>query len=314
MRSPIAKRELAHTRSVAEHTLERVRHEAENCVVKGEVQLEMMRSSRTWLPPKLHGGKQSLEALARAEEHWRKNSDETLAAATARFEHSEAELAKLHAEMETERGQDGEGVAHRLRDKIAVLQATLAVRERELAHARLTAETRISPSRPKTFQQRDPERAQQRPPLAQNAPKSSKMPRDVFIVCLLAATIVVQLPRLEGYIPESAWNMIGMTTHPELYKEAPPGKAATTVGGDQAIQPTTTITRGVTCAIRSHEGRRSWSELSRGVQKCPSSDITETGPSVRFGDAKSKVKEGWVYNSFLSSPAGDSIKPSAPKK
>jgi hypothetical protein len=304
--------ELVHTRSATEQTLERVRHESEMALSKARSDWNDAETARA-AAAEAAWGKQSLEALARAEEHWRKNSDETLAAATARFEHSESELAKLHAETETEGGQDGEGVARRLRDKIAVLQATLAVRERELAHARLTAETRISPSRPKTFQQQEEsERAPLRRPIAQPAPKS-KIPRDVFIVGLLAATVVVQLPRLEGYIPESAWNMIGMTTHPELYKEAAPAKPQQPGTDQTSAQPTTTITRGVNVRSGPTKDGDLVGALVRGAKVTV---IAHHGnwTQVRFGDDMSKMKQGWVYNSFLNSPTGDTVNLAPAKK
>ncbi len=295
--------ELAHTRSTAEQALERVRLESGAAMARVQSEwndAELARAAST----EAAWRKQSHDALAKAEEQWRKTSAETLAAATARFEHAEAELAKLHAEVETERGQDGEGVARRLRDKIVVLQATLAEKERELAHARLSMETRTSPSRPRTFQQRDPERESRRPLVTEQAPAPSKMPRDIFIVGLLAATIVVQLPRLEGYIPESWWNMIGMTTEPQAPLPPPPSKPQQHDDTQRAALPMTTVVRGVN--VRSDPAKTASlvGALDRGTTVAV---IGQHGnwTEVRFGNDKAKIQQGWVYSSFLKTSTVD---------
>lgn len=107
--------------------------------------------------------------------------------------------------------------------------------------------------------------------------------------------------------------MIGMTTHPELYKEAAPAKPQQPGTDQTSAQPTTTITRGVNVRSGPTKDGDLVGALVRGAKVAV---IAHHGnwTQVRFGDATSKVKQGWVYNSFLNSPTGDAVNPTAAKK
>jgi hypothetical protein len=305
--------ELAHTRSAAEQALERVRQDADAAIAKAKSEWTDAEQARV-ASAEAQWRQQSLDALAKAEEVWRKNSADALAAATARFEHAEAELAQLHAETESEGGHDGEGVVRRLRDKIAVLQATLAEREKELAHARLSMETRIPASRPKTFQQRDPERSSSRPVISQQTRKSSRLPRDIIAVGLIAAVAVVILPRWEDFIPESVWNMFGMTTQvvqaPQTAPTPPVPQPPNNLEANAPLMAT--IVRSVNVRSDSSKAADIVATLERGVTVAV---IGQHGnwTKVRLDADKTKVQQGWIYNSFLKAAGGDGGAPRTAK-
>src|SRR6202023_2248160 len=86
--------------------------------------------------------------LAAAEAQWQETSARTLAEATKRFEAAETALKQLLIRTEQTR-ESGNAIEHRrLREELAMLQASLSDRESALAKARLALEQSGEPPEP----------------------------------------------------------------------------------------------------------------------------------------------------------------------
>ena len=78
--------------------------------------------------------------LDAAEAHWREQSAQALAEATARFERAETALAEARAQAEAARDPGADVERRRLCDELAAMQATLADRQAEMAQSRSATE------------------------------------------------------------------------------------------------------------------------------------------------------------------------------
>jgi hypothetical protein len=90
--------------------------------------------------------------LAAAEKQWREQSVQAVADVTAKLQHSEAALAKLHAELQetklrSTRNQRDDGEIRRLNEALAQSQARLSRRQAELAEIQTAADETLAQAR-----------------------------------------------------------------------------------------------------------------------------------------------------------------------
>ncbi len=154
--------------------------------------------------------------FAEAEAQWHETSARTHAEATKRFEAAEAALKQLLIRTEQTR-ESGNAIEHRrLREELAMMQASLSDREAQLAEARLALEESFEPPAPESkivlkpdrmgnlVERRVRERRDRQDEDAER-PKSYLF-RDLILVGALAAAVIVFYPSFQssypGYLPD----------------------------------------------------------------------------------------------------------------
>jgi hypothetical protein len=253
--------------------------------------------------------------LAAAEAQWRETSARTLAEATKRFEAAETSLKQLLIRTEQTR-ESGNAIEHRrLREELAMMQASLSDRETALGEARLALEQR-EPSTPETKIVLRPDRmwsvADRREPQdreEEDRPKSYLI-RDMIVVGALVAAAIVFYPRFQSYLPNlpDVGTILGGNT------SAPAASVPARVAPRAAAEQFTVVVNH-TGNVRT--GPSSTAEIVSALQKGQKVATFEKRGSwthIRMGaePGKTEPREGWIFSSFLDDPAaGNTASPSA---
>jgi hypothetical protein len=285
---------MAETRLALEQARKAWRQESEMALSKAEEGWKADEASR----------------FAEAEAQWHETSAQTLAEATKRFEAAEAALKKVLIRTEATR-ESGNAIEHRrLREELAMMQASLADREAALAEARLALEhTRELPAsedkivlKPDRMWKSSERREQEN-----DRPKSFLI-RDMIIVGALVVSAIVFYPRFESYLHLAKIGTIfGDASAPaSLPARAAPVAAELHMavlnhGGNVRAGPSPTaevisaLQRGQKVATFEQSGK--WTHIRLGAES-----------------GKTEQKEGWIFSSFLDPPGGKEVSPTAEHK
>ena len=215
--------------------------------------------------------------------------------------------------------ESGNAIEHRrLREELAMMQASLSDRETALAGARLALEQR-EPSTPETKIVLRPDRmwsvADRREPHEredEDRPKRNLI-RDMIVVGALAAAAIVFYPRFQSYLP----NLPDVGTILGGNASAPAASVPARVAPRAAAEQFTVVVNH-TGNVRT--GPSSTAEIVTGLQKGQKVATFEkrgswTHIKMAGEPGKTEPREGWIFSSFLDDAGvGNTASPSAEHK
>jgi hypothetical protein len=284
----------------------------------GETRLALDQARKAWRQESeaaLSKAEESWKAdeaarFAAAEAQWHETSAKTLAEATKRFESADAALKQLLIRTEATR-ESGNAIEHRrLREELAMMQASLSDRETALAEARLALEqTRELPT-PETKIVLRPDRmwkSSERREQENDRPKSFLV-RDMIIVGALVASAIVFYPRFESYLhlPEIG-TIFGNASAPASLR---PQAAPPAVEQHMAI-----LNHGGNVRAGASPTAEIVTALQRG-QKVATLEQSGKWTHIRIGgeSGKTEPRDGWIFSSFLDPAGGKEVSPPAERK
>jgi hypothetical protein len=250
--------------------------------------------------------------FAGAEAQWQETSAQTLAEATKRFEAAEAALKKVLIRTEATR-ESGNAIEHRrLREELAMMQASLADREAALAETRLALEHArelpasedkivLKPDRMWNAAKRGEEEDDRRP--------KSFLIRDMIVVGALVASAIVFYPRFESYLHLPAiGSMFGSAS-------APASLPAPRVVPHAAEQHIAILNHGGNVRAAASPTAEVVTALQRG-QKVATFEQSGKWTHIRIsGEAgKTEPRDGWIFSSFLDPAGGKDSSPTVEHK
>ncbi|HMI96752.1 MAG TPA: SH3 domain-containing protein [Micropepsaceae bacterium] len=251
--------------------------------------------------------------VAVAEAQWHEESAKTLAEATKRFEAAEGALKDVLIRTEATR-ESGNAIEHRrLREELAMMQASLADREAALAETRLALEHTREPPPTENKIVLKPDRMWSALERKDDRPPKRHLFRDLVVVASLAVAAIVFYPRIESFIPELP-EIPGMGT---ILGGAPAPAGLRPQAAPPAVeQHMAVLNHGGNVRAGASPTAEVVTALQRG-QKVATFEQNGKWTHIRIGgeSGKTEPREGWIFSSFLDDPAGGKdVPPSAERK
>jgi hypothetical protein len=241
------------------------------------------------------------ERLKAAEAQWQKESAVALAQMATRYEALETSLASARKTIATDAEDDS--YVRALEREIKTLRATLVDREAAIVQANaLQDQVRLGTVRdgPGTRWQPLSNRAQLGSEESPDGDKSThQMIRDIAIVVVAAAALVIAFPRLEAMLPDSA--RVQIDTMGGLFAPATPEAAApppVRVASTQAkaVHPLMYAMRSINVRAEPSMSAAIATSLKRGAAVA----ILEKRDSWDRVEVSGSQQQGWVFGSYLT--------------
>jgi hypothetical protein len=240
--------------------------------------------------------------LAQAEEKWRSDAAAALARVTARAEESEIALAAARAapppppQVRPAAPSYDQAFIDGLRGEIEELRSALAGREVEVAHLRLSLDSRRAAPEPRPKFFPEPRPAPERDVRVVDPRRSNrKLAKEIVFVFAVVAVLAVGVPFAVPYLPY-AWQENIQSAQISLFGAQPAATGTATAAPHRAggaAAPTATVARAVNVRATASAAASIVTRLKRG------DTVSATETHGNWTHIKTSTADGWVFSSYL---------------